>query len=220
MNVRMQKIAELVKKDSITADIGTDHAYLPVLLVEKGICRKVYACDIGEGPLKSAYETVHEHGLEENIELILSDGFDHVPDDIDCAVIAGMGYYTAAEILDKAAERLPSLKQIIVEVNRNVEMMRRWISDHHFTITNEIAVEDRGFDYIVIVFNTEYHETLTEEEILCGPVLKRNMDESYIRYVNRRIRMIDEILKVSRKEERNKELRKERSVWQNILEER
>lgn len=217
MNIRIQKIAELVEKGSIAADIGTDHAYLPVLLVQNGTCEKVYACDIGEGPLKSAYETVHAADLQDRIPLILSNGFENVPEDADTAVIAGMGYYTAADILEHAMDRLPSMKRLIVEVNRNVEMMRRWISDHHFTITDEIVIEDRGFDYVAIAFNTDPHEAYTDEEILCGPVLMQKHTEDYIRFVEKKIRMIDEILSVSRKEERNASLRQEREVWSRQL---
>ncbi len=217
MNIRIQKIAEMVEKGRVVADIGTDHAYLPVLLIENGTCEKVYACDIGEGPLKSAAETVSAHGLSEQIPLVLSNGFAQVPADADAAVIAGMGYYTAAEILENAMARLGDLKQIIVEVNRNVDQMRRWISDHHFTIRDEIVIEDRGFDYVAIAFDTAEHEQLSEEEILCGPVLMKRKSDDYIRFVTRKIRMIDEILAVSRKQERRDQLEKEREIWSRQL---
>ena len=179
MNTRIEKIAEMVKPGMVVADIGTDHAFLPILLIRKGISGKVYACDISESPLKQARANIARKGLTDAVIPILSDGFDNVPSDTEGAVLAGMGYYTAAAILEKAMVRLPDLKQIIVEVNRNVREMRQWISDHHFTIEDEECIRDRDFDYIAISFTAEEHAPYSSEEILLGPVLMHKDSETY-----------------------------------------
>ncbi len=181
-------------KGVVAADIGTDHALLPVSLVRGGICPKVYACDIAEGPLKSARKTIAAAGMQDQIEVILSDGFDNVPMDTECAVIAGMGYYTAAAILEKAIGRIGMLKQIIVEVNRNVREMREWISTHGFTILDEALVSDRGFDYVIISFNTEPHAPYTETELECGPLLMERGSEEYLDFCRRTIAAQEKIL--------------------------
>lgn len=213
MNLRIAEIAEMVKPGVIAADIGTDHAFLPILLVQNRKSEKVYACDINEGPLKAAQRNIAKEGLSSTIETILSDGLKQVPADTECVIIAGMGYYTCRDILEAAASRLNDLSQIIVEVNRNTKDMRQWISDHHYTIDDERLIRERGFDYIAISFTTAPHEAYSEQEILCGSSCLKAA-KGYDAYCERQIRKIDEILKVYKKEDARKEqLLCERSMW-------
>ena len=219
-NLRLEKIADMVMKGVTAADIGTDHALLPVMLIEQKKCERVYACDIAEGPLKSAERTVHNAGLAEQIELILSDGFANVPRDADCAVLAGMGYYTAAGILERATERLSSFRQIIVEVNRNVKEMRQWISEHGFTITDEAVVSERGFDYIIISFNTQAHVPYTERELECGPVLIEKNSPEFREYCARQLTALESILAKQTRETENSRMLKHRAeIWRSVYEE-
>lgn len=217
MNTRIEKIAEMVKPGMVVADIGTDHAFLPILLIRKGISGKVYACDISEGPLKQARANIAREGLTDAVIPILSDGFDNVPSDTEGAVLAGMGYYTAAAILEKAMVRLPDLKQIIVEVNRNVREMRQWISNHHFTIEDEECIRDRDFDYIAISFTAEEHAPYSSEEILLGPVLMHKDSETYRGYCRKQVKRLDTVIEHSRDTAKTEEARKERTLWQGIL---
>ncbi len=214
MNLRIETIADMVKPGVIAADIGTDHAFLPILLMQNKKAEKVYACDVNEGPLKAARRNIAKEGFSEQIETILSNGFEHVPQDTECAVIAGMGFYTAKQILEDAMERLDSLKQIIVEVNRNVTDMRAWISSHRFKIEEERLIHERGFDYIAISFTAKPHEEYSELELLCGTESLRN-SAGYEEYCERMIAKIDEILQVYKKEDARKEhLQLEKSLWQ------
>lgn len=212
-NLRLKKIAEMVQKGMIVADIGTDHAFLPVMLVRDGISSKVYACDIAKGPLKAAKETIENAGLTDNISTILCDGLNDVPEDVNCIVIAGMGFVTASGILERGIKRLDNMKQIIVEVNRDTVSMRRWISEHGFTITDEVYVNDRNHDYISISFNTSMHRPYSEEECILGPVLFSRKEKNYMEYLNRRICKIEHILSVSGNE--NELLKKELSILCN-----
>lgn len=213
MNIRIEKIAEMVNKGVIAADIGTDHAFLPILLIERNIASKVYACDINEGPLNAARRNIEKHQMSDRIETILGSGFDMVPEDADCAVIAGMGFHTCASILENAKERLGCLKQIIVEVNRNTEDMRRWISRNRYTVDNEVLISDRGFDYVAISFHTADHEPYSESELICGTEYLRSC-EGYDGYCQRNIARISKILKAVKKEdERTERLRCEMDLW-------
>ena len=158
MNLRIQKIADMINKGVVLADIGTDHAFLPILAIKHKKVQKAYACDIAKGPLEIAKRNIQAENLDGQIETILSNGFEHVPQDVDVVVIAGMGYYTAKDILEAAGEkRLRTCKQLIVEVNRKPELLRKWISDHHYTIDQEELITERDFDYIAISFTTDYH---------------------------------------------------------------
>ena len=126
MNLRIQKIADMINKGVVLADIGTDHAFLPILAIKHKKVKKAYACDIAKGPLEIAKRNIQAENLDGQIETILSNGFEHVPLDVDVVVIAGMGYYTAKDILEAAGEkRLITCKQLIVEVNRKPELLRK-----------------------------------------------------------------------------------------------
>ena len=196
-NLRLKKIAEMISKGMIVADIGTDHAFLPIMLVQNGISDRVYACDVAEGPLKGARENIAKSGLSDRISTILTDGLHNVPMDTDCVVIAGMGFVTARGILERDMDRLSKLERIIVEVNRDTVEMRRWISEHGFTITDEVYVRDRGHDYVTIGFTTAPHVSYNEKDIVLGPVLMKRKDPDYLNYLKEREKKLVHILAVS-----------------------
>ncbi len=168
MSKRIRALVELVPSGSVLADIGTDHGLLPILAVEQGIVTKAYACDVAEGPLSQAKANIAQKGLQDSITAILGSGFEHVPEDCTSAVLAGMGYFTAVGILEDALDRLDDLKSVIVQINADVPMLRKWISDHHFTITEELTVEDRKKFYTAVVFNTSPHEAYSKDELYAG----------------------------------------------------
>lgn len=205
----------MVKKGMITADIGTDHAFLPIMLVENGTCEKVYACDVAKGPLQAAKANIAARGLSLTITTILTDGLCDVPEDTQCVVIAGMGYQTAKGILERAQARLDDLQQIIVEVNRDTVSMRRWISEHGYTIVNETYVYDRGHDYVTIDFNTQKHEPYSIQDLYLGPVLKKTGKDEYADFLKRRAEKIRYILSVSANG--NPSLTEELSIIESFL---
>lgn len=182
---RIEEIAKMVRKGMVTADIGTDHAFLPIRLIRNGICPKVYACDITEGPLSAARRNIAKEKMEDRIIPVLSDGLDNVPGDAECIVIAGMGGRTAAGILDRAGARLKDLKQIIVEANSETELLRRWISDHGFTIRSERVIRDRKHDYVAVSFDCVPHAAYAEKEIVLGPVLMAECSPEFTAYCSR-----------------------------------
>ena len=214
MYKRLETILSFVEKGAIVADIGTDHAQLPILLVERNICNKVYACDEKKGPLSIAEENIKSKGLSDKIETILSDGFAHIPMDIDMAVIAGMGYYTAKMILENAQNRLHLLNKIIVQINVDSHLMRNWINENHYTILEEKYVNERNKDYEIISFTTQIEgKELSEEEIYLGPKLMKEKSEEILAYYLKKEDKISSLLKLKKKQdEAYKELLREYNI--------
>ena len=97
-----------------------------------------------------------------------------------------------------------------MEVNRDTVSMRRWISDHGYTIVNETYVNDRGHDYVTIDFNTEKHEPYRIQDLVLGPVLKTEGKQEYAEFLKRRAEKIRHILSVS--ENGNPSLKEELSI--------
>ena len=82
LSKRLHAVASLVTEGASVADIGTDHGYIPIYLIESGKCVHAFAMDVNQGPLLRAKEHIVEHGLEEQIETRLSDGVKHLKLDV------------------------------------------------------------------------------------------------------------------------------------------
>ncbi len=102
LSKRLERIASFVQPGSRVADIGTDHGYVPIWLVQKGVCPSALAMDVRKGPLERAEEHVEEVGLSGKIELRLSDGLAKLKaGEADTVVIAGMGGKLTCRILEQ-----------------------------------------------------------------------------------------------------------------------
>ena len=104
LDERLSLCAQMVRDGAAVADIGTDHAYLPVYLVECGKIHKAIAADVREGPLENAKGNISKNGFDQQIKTVLSDGLEKIsPDEADDIVIAGMGGELIIRIISAAA---------------------------------------------------------------------------------------------------------------------
>lgn len=214
MSYRIRKLAELVHPGLIPADIGTDHGLLPILLVESGKAEKAYACDVAEGPLSQASANIRSHHLEGRIIPVLSDGFLAVPDDISCAVLAGMGTYTAIHILEEALPRVQRLSQVIVQVNDDLPLMRRWLDEHGFAILRELTLCDHGHFYTAIDTCWKPHSQYSERDILCGPMEAILDPEGWLAYA---CHELDRLAFVIERRGRDTELERQKELYQSAV---
>lgn len=173
LSKRLQAIYDLVDADAIVGDIGCDHALLSCSLVLNHKVQKVYASDIKEEPLQQARKSIQYYKLEKQIKTIKGDGIDKLPSDVDTIVIAGMGYETIRAILDKHPRKIKQYKKIIVQSNKDVEKIRKYISEHHYHIQSEMCIHDNHY-YQIIVFDCSYDEPLTKQELLFGRRMLKN----------------------------------------------
>lgn len=180
LSKRLLAISEMVEKNRVAYDVGCDHGLLPCFLVRNGFSPKAYASDIAEGPLAKAKENIHHHKLDGLVIPILADGLSLVPNDVETVIIAGMGVHTIISILDAA--NLSSFKQIICAPNKDMSILRRYLSSRHLTIRDERVVHDRFF-YEIIVFDTSYHDSYSEKEIKYGPINLARRDEIFMDYL-------------------------------------
>ncbi len=206
ISVRLEAIKRHVQKGLVIADIGCDHAFLSIDLMKEGIAKKVYACDIAKGPLSIAKDHIRRFGYEHEIQIILSDGIEKVPNDTQGIIIAGMGGKTAIHILESELEKAKSYQQIILQVNRGYEELRKWLFEHGFLIQEEWVVQERKFYYLSIstfyTGKTEYQE----EDIFIGPYLKMKKDPIAIRWFCREIKKAEKILPLTQDEKFKKRI--------------
>jgi len=145
------------------ADIGTDHGYLPIYLIESGICESCIACDINEKPLLSARENIRAAGLEGRIETILSDGLDSVePEGITNVIIAGMGGELIRDIISRAEWLRNSRTALILQPMTKWDVLRRYLYESGFEVTKELPCRAGRFVYSVL--RAEYTGRQPEHE--------------------------------------------------------
>ncbi len=164
LDKRLRMVASLVRAGSRVADIGTDHAYLPVYLVQAGVVPSGIAADIGEGPLDAAHHTVIAAGLGDSISLRLGDGLAPITaDEVDDIVIAGMGGETIAAILAAAAWVKDARYRLVLQPMTRAEDLRRWLLYNGFTVIAERLVRDKHHLYPVMAACYTAAEPPTEE---------------------------------------------------------
>ncbi len=155
---RLKQCAEFVSGKGCAVDVGTDHAYLAVHLISSGICKKVIACDLREGPLQSAKEHILGEGLQDKIKTALSDGLDNIPPDgVSDIIIAGMGGELIAKIISRAEWIRKNKINLILQPMTKANDLRKFLFENGFNIKCEKAVRSESFIYSVI--NAEYSET-------------------------------------------------------------
>ena len=164
MTPRLIKIAGYVNKGERLADIGTDHAYIPIYLVQKGIINEAIAADINAAPLKTAAENIKNAGLSRNIKTVLSDGFLCIDkNSFDTAVVAGMGGMLIAEILKNA----PRQKKYILQPMKNLPELKRFLSQNGYKITTEGLAAEGEKIYNILVAQ-DGNEVISEYELFVG----------------------------------------------------
>ncbi len=148
---RLMAIANLVRNNKIFADIGTDHAYLPVYLVEKGIIQKGIAADLRVGPLENARDAVVSYGFSEQIELRLSDGLDNFREnEVEEIAVAGMGGLLISQFIERTEWLKNEDIHLILQPMTHIEELRKTLFDNGFIIDEEVVAKDCDKLYIII----------------------------------------------------------------------
>ena len=172
---RLLACCNFVSPGERVADIGCDHGYLAIHLLQTGKAQSVIASDINEGPLQSAIRNAEKYGVRNKIEFYLSDGARKIPRDFDTMVCAGMGADTIISILE-AAPWLRDVKyRLILQCQSKTPTLRRYLSETGFRIYEESVLRDGRFLYTVmeVSWRPEYPR-LTPGEWYFPPALLEN----------------------------------------------
>ncbi len=150
LSTRLQACCNFIHTGDRVADIGCDHGYLGIHLLQAGIARFVIAADINEGPLQSAVKNAHKYGVEENIRFYLSDGCRNIPQEFDTLICAGMGGDTMVGILSAAQWLKKESYRLILQCQSKTPMLRQYLSDEGYSIRRETVLRDGRFLYTVM----------------------------------------------------------------------
>ena len=180
---RLLVCAQYVKQGSRVADIGCDHGYLSIHLLLGGIASSCIASDVKEGPLQSAQRNARKFGVAGKIEFHLSDGVKSIPKDFDCMVCAGMGGDTMIHILEDAPWLKDERYTLILQCQSKTPMLRRYLSEKGWLISEEAVLRDGRFLYTVMkVLYRPTSETPTVGQFYFSPALLKNPSKDVSAY--------------------------------------
>ncbi len=193
ISARLLACAGFVSPGDRVADIGCDHGYLGIYLLQKGIASGVIASDLRPGPLQSAVHNAAKYGVGDKMRFYLSDGAQSIPRDFDCMVCAGMGGDTMVGILTQAPWLKAKQYRLILQCQSKTPLLRRYLSENGWRITEESVLRDGRFLYTVmeVIWQPDYPR-LSCGEWYFPPALLENPGEAlpeYYRYVTNGLRI-------------------------------
>ena len=151
LSKRLQRVADSVTEGSRLADVGTDHGYIPIYLVGRGICPAALAGDINRGPLERAAAHVQAAGLKDKISLRLGSGLKAMDiSEVDSIVMAGMGGELICQILRDSPEFMEAGKELILQPQSEIFKVRRLLHENGYRIEGEWNLLEEGKYYVII----------------------------------------------------------------------
>ena len=191
---RLRLAASLYEPCVLGADIGTDHAYLPWLLLREGICERMLLCDVSPKSIGQAEATVRKHHLEDRTELILADGLRALPETgCGCVSVMGMGGETMAQILLEGKDRLKGAV-LVLSCHTEQSLVRRAVRDIGYRLTREELCRAGGRYYIVWRAEPGSWDP-SEEELLYGSLMFKAPSSLLQGYCGWRVRVLSARLK-------------------------
>lgn len=182
---RLLACASFVRPGDRVADIGCDHGYLGLHLLQTGVAESIIASDVNESPLQSAVHNAEKFGLRSSMRFYLSDGLRNVPRDFDCAVCAGMGADTMISILEAAPWIRDQQYRLILQCQSKRPELRAWLSQNGFRITRETLARDGKFIYPIMEVVWGETEPLTPAQCHISPALLQSGSELLPEFLER-----------------------------------
>ena len=195
LDKRLSAAAELVPHGARLADIGSDHAYLPISLCLDGKIEYALASDINEGPVASAIANIHANGLDGKISAVRADGLaasrDFAP---DCISVLGMGGELIVSILDAADWIRDERITLVLQPMTHPEILSKYLAENGFYIKDEIIVKDKDrtdriYRIICAGFDGKLRE-ISEAEAYVGRINLERGDADTVEYVKKILRTL------------------------------
>ena len=217
LSKRLQAVADLDSEGLVVADVGTDHGYIPIYLIETKKSPKAFAMDVNKGPLLRAKEHIAEHGLETCIETRLSDGVRALQKgECDCVVVAGMGGALTIKIMEEGKDIFRNLKEFVLQPQSELQKVRAYLCENAYFIVEENMVLDDGKFYpmfrVINGQSEEYHaielcygkllleqknavlKTFLQKEKAVKELILSNLEQSFGEHIEARRKEIQEEL--------------------------
>ncbi len=180
--MRLERVATHVPAGARLADIGSDHGYLPVALLNRGAISAAVAGEVALTPFYAAQRTVRENDLDQQISVRLADGLAAIEpaDGITAISLCGMGGETIRDILESGKARLSGQERLILQPNGGEQPLRVWLMEHDYRILDEEVLRENRFDYEIIVAERSGPVTYTAEQLYFGPIQMQTRSPAFL----------------------------------------
>lgn len=201
LSYRLRQVAEMITPCEVVADVGTDHGYVPIYLIQHGICKKAIAMDINAGPLRRAKDNICREHLTDLIETRRSDGLQALrEDEADAVVMSGIGGELMIRILEDGKQLLRTVSELVLSPHSELALVRKYLTENDFYISDETMLIDEDKFYTILKVSCEkdfceinFHENIsqgkeesyTELELNYGRILLRKKDKVLFEYLKR-----------------------------------
>ncbi len=184
LSARLEAVASLVPKGCYLADIGSDHAFLPIALVERGVISYAQAIDNKMGPFLRMEGHVKEAGLSSHIKTLCSDGLTDIGDEVNALSICGIGGLLTVKLLQRDQAKLTNVDTIIVDPHRDLVAVRKQVSEMGYHIVAEKMVYENKIFYCIIRFDkgapVKPYDAL---DLYFGPIARKEKSPVYLEWV-------------------------------------
>jgi len=211
---RLSSCLQYTKGFSKLADIGTDHALLPIAAVQEGFVLNALAIDNKIGPFGIALNSVKESNVSNKIKVILGDGLDKIDDQVDVVVISGMGGSLISDILQNHNRRF--VKRFILQPNNDAEKIRAVLSAINYYIIDELVISENSkfYDLIILEKGTLEYSPL---ELLFGPINLKVKSHYFILKIQKELNRLNSLLNGVKDSKRLSEIKKKIALLEEAL---
>ncbi|MGE8498933.1 MAG: tRNA (adenine(22)-N(1))-methyltransferase [Pseudomonas sp.] len=196
LSMRLERVAAHVPPGARLADIGSDHCYLPVALMKRGVICAAVAGEVALTPFHAAERTVRENDLGQHITVRLADGLAAIEaaDGITAISLCGMGGERIRDILDSGKARLSGEERLILQPNGGEQPLRQWLMENGYRILCEELLRENRFDYEIIVAERVGPVLYTPEELYFGPLQMQERSPAFLTKWRRALRLKQQTL--------------------------
>lgn len=167
LSKRMQSAADMIQPCDAVGDIGCDHAFISIYLVEQHRTERVIASDVRRGPITIAKRNIEAMNLSDQIEIRMGDGLDTiVPGEVNAVVLAGMGGMLMIDILERGEEVVTRCDQLVLQPQSDIEKVRRYLAEKGYHLADEQMLIDAGKYYNLL--DVRVHEMVQKDEYDCS----------------------------------------------------
>lgn len=222
LNHRLKVVSQYLLPNSL-ADIGSDHAYLPIYALQHHLCDNAIAGEVIKGPFTAAKTNVAQYQLTQHIDVRLGDGLSILTeqDKIDNITICGMGGPLIAKILDEGRDKLANHPRLILQSNVQTETLRKTLQHLNYDIIAEEILEEKGHIYEIVV--SEWKENihfLNKKSLKFGPILLKEKSDIFIKKWIRELLALEHIrnqLNPTQHRERLEEVEEDIAMIKEVL---
>lgn len=193
---RLQRVASLVRSGGVVADIGCDHGFTSIYLIENRLAQRVFAMDINPGPLERAREHICQYGMEEQIIVRQSDGAKGLsPGEVDTLLISGMGGSLICRILTESRETVEGVKELVLSPQSEPFLVRHLVQEMGFAIDREEMLTDQGKYYVILHAVPGIQHFDREEEYIYGSYLMNEKNPVLLHFLEKEKGRVTDILR-------------------------